>query len=99
MADDDGVHEDGSTVFSTAEVRERIRELLQAVAIEVNGKPTLLYGFAVIAEYSTVEGHRWLAASAGDAAAHPIPYWQWESYGRELRAWGSQQPSEDGSQD
>lgn len=91
---DDDIHEDGSSFFSTPENRERLREALQECAIEVHGKPTLLYGFAVIAEYSTVDGKRWLSAMAGDAAARPIPYWQWQSYGRELTDWGAQ-PQED----
>lgn len=95
MPDDEDSFPDGSTLFSTPENLERLREVLQACSIEVKGKPTLLYGFVVIAEYSTVEGRRWLSAAGGDAAARPIPYWQFESYGRELAAWGHKDIEED----
>jgi hypothetical protein len=87
MSEERPEHEDGSTHFSTPQARERLRDAIQAEAIDVNGKPTVLYGFMVVAEFSTVEGGRWMSLMAADASASSLPRWQVESYGREAVRW------------
>lgn len=82
--DENGRFEDGSTVFATPEVRERLLEALQASAIQVHDKPTVVYGFAVVVEWMATNGDRWLSVLGSDAAARSIPTWQVDSYAREL---------------
>lgn len=62
------------------ERRERIHELLDELALEVDGEPSLLYGWALVAEWSATDGKRWLSYLASDAQAEPAPTWQAQGY-------------------
>lgn len=70
MSDDDGEEER----------RARVHELLQELALQVGGHPSVVIGWALVVEWSAADGDRWLTFLATDARGEPSPTWQAQGY-------------------
>lgn len=60
--------------------RARIHDLLHEIALQVDGSPTVVLGWAIVVEWSAADGDRWLTYLATDARGDAAPTWQAQGY-------------------
>lgn len=65
--------------------RQEVYNLIQSTAVdELEG--SVLLGYAVVAEWQSPNGHKWLTKLSGDSFA-TLPPWRERMFGNELANW------------